>query len=303
MDELTKSPKIIQISLWSLLVTLVILFILTGTMLGPELLATIPATVYAIAVLMPLSGYCCGYGVATLFHLPPHCKRTVSLETGCQNVQLCTAILKLSFPPQLIGNMYMFPLLYALFQSAEAGLFVLVYKIYGKDLYKQEPLGGDSEEDTDVSYKKLKEEETPEISYGTVVAGEDHVPGAMAVTHGAARLVRFPRTIAVYSPVASGRLTTFLEEPEGQEPPKPDAGPPPPSTEGDAHAVRAKAEASGAEPQERKKEASVPDGAGGSPSKPQAASSAGKGEKFQGEGTPQALGEEAEPNKARVRFQ
>uniref|UniRef100_A0A8C6YKA8 Zygote arrest 1 n=1 Tax=Naja naja TaxID=35670 RepID=A0A8C6YKA8_NAJNA len=120
---------------------------------------------------------------------------------------------------------------------------------------------------------------------------------------GAARLVRFPRTIAVYSPVASGRLTTFLEEPEGQEPPKPDAGPPPPSTEGDAHAVRAKAEASGAEPQERKKEASVPDGAGGSPSKPQAASSAGKGEKFQGEGTPQALGEEAEPNKARVRFQ
>uniref|UniRef100_A0A8C6YE63 Sodium/bile acid cotransporter 4 n=1 Tax=Naja naja TaxID=35670 RepID=A0A8C6YE63_NAJNA len=173
---------LVKISLWSLLVTLVILFILTGTMLGPELLATIPATVYAIAVLMPLSGYCCGYGVATLFHLPPHCKRTVSLETGCQNVQLCTAILKLSFPPQLIGNMYMFPLLYALFQSAEAGLFVLVYKIYGKDLYKQEPLGGDSEEDTDVSYKKLKEEETPEISYGTVVAGEDHVPGAMAVT-------------------------------------------------------------------------------------------------------------------------
>ncbi|ETE70249.1 Sodium/bile acid cotransporter 4, partial [Ophiophagus hannah] len=173
---------LVKISLWSLLVTLVILFILTGTMLGPELLATIPATVYVVAVLMPLAGYGCGYGVATLFRLPPHCKRTVSLETGCQNVQLCTAILKLSFPPQFIGSMYMFPLLYALFQSAEAGLFVLAYKIYGKDLYKQEPLGGDNEEDTDVSYKKLKEEETPEISYGTVVAGEDHGPGAMEMT-------------------------------------------------------------------------------------------------------------------------
>ncbi|XP_058049526.1 sodium/bile acid cotransporter 4 [Ahaetulla prasina] len=163
---------LVKISLWSLLVTLVILFILTGTMLGPELLATIPATVYVVAVLMPLAGYGCGYGIATLFRLPPHSKRTVSLETGCQNVQLCTAILKLSFPPQFIGSMYMFPLLYALFQSAEAGLFVLAYKIYGKDLYKQEPLGGDHEEETDVSYKKLKEEEIPEMSYGTVTAGD-----------------------------------------------------------------------------------------------------------------------------------
>ncbi|XP_063165958.1 sodium/bile acid cotransporter 4 [Candoia aspera] len=165
---------LLKVSLWSLLVTLVILFILTGTMLGPELLATIPATVYAVAVLMPLVGYGCGYGIATLFRLPPHCKRTVSLETGCQNVQLCTAILKLTFPPQFIGSMYMFPLLYALFQAAEAGLFVLAYKIYGKDFYKQEPQGGD-EEDTDISYKKLKEEEVPDISYGTVIA-EDHGP-------------------------------------------------------------------------------------------------------------------------------
>lgn len=149
-----------------------ILFILTGTMLGPELLATIPATVYVVAVLMPLAGYGCGYGVATLFHLPPHCKRTVSLETGCQNVQLCTAILKLTFPPQLIGSMYMFPLLYALFQAAEAGLIVLAYKIYGKDFYKQDTIGGE-EEDTDISYKKLKEEEVVDTSYGTVTA-ESH---------------------------------------------------------------------------------------------------------------------------------
>ncbi|XP_062991603.1 zygote arrest protein 1 [Elgaria multicarinata webbii] len=35
---------------------------------------------------------------------------------------------------------------------------------------------------------------------------------------GSVRAVRFPRTLAVYSPVASRRLTTFLEEPEPQEP-------------------------------------------------------------------------------------
>lgn len=159
-----------QVSLWSLLVTLVILFILTGTMLGPDLLAHIPASVYAIAVLMPLTGYALGYGLATLFRMPPHCRRTVSLETGCQNVQLCTAILKLTFPPQLVGGMYMFPLLYALFQAAEAGLFVLAYKVYGRDGPKQEMLG--EEEDTDISYRKLKEEEVPDTSYGTVTTEE-----------------------------------------------------------------------------------------------------------------------------------
>ncbi|XP_052537913.1 sodium/bile acid cotransporter 4 [Tympanuchus pallidicinctus] len=161
---------LVKVSLWSLLVTLVILFILTGTMLGPDLLAHIPASVYAIAVLMPLTGYALGYGLATLFRMPPHCRRTVSLETGCQNVQLCTAILKLTFPPQLVGGMYMFPLLYALFQAAEAGLFVLAYKVYGRDGPKQEMLG--EEEDTDISYRKLKEEEVPDTSYGTVTTEE-----------------------------------------------------------------------------------------------------------------------------------
>ncbi|KAF4012966.1 hypothetical protein G4228_004397 [Cervus hanglu yarkandensis] len=158
---------IVKISLWSLLMTLVVLFILTGTMLGPELLASIPAAVYVVAIFMPLAGYASGYGLAALFHLPPNCKRTVSLETGSQNVQLCTAILKLAFPPQNIGSMYMFPLLYALFQSAEAGIFVLIYKMYGSGvLHKQDPL----DEDTDISYKKLKEEEMADTSYGTVKA-------------------------------------------------------------------------------------------------------------------------------------
>ncbi|KYO45978.1 sodium/bile acid cotransporter 4 [Alligator mississippiensis] len=171
-----KRPRVadllVKVSLWSLLVTLVVLFILTGTMLGPELLASIPASVYVVAILMPMAGYASGYGLATLFHLPPHCKRTVSLETGCQNVQLCTAILKLTFPPELIGSMYMFPLLYALFQAAEAGLFVLAYKMFGQDTYKQELL--DEEDDTDISYKKLKEEEMADTSYGTVTAKEPH---------------------------------------------------------------------------------------------------------------------------------
>ncbi|PWA14390.1 hypothetical protein CCH79_00011170 [Gambusia affinis] len=159
-----------QASLWSLLVSLVMLFVLTGVMLGPELLSTIPPSVYVVAVLMPLCGYAAGYGLAVLLDLPPSSRRSVSLETGCQNVQLCTAILKLAFPPQLMGGMYMFPLLYALFQAAEAGIFILAYKLYRKEvLHKSDPTmdGGES----DISYQRFRDEDF-EPSYGAVTVSD-----------------------------------------------------------------------------------------------------------------------------------
>ncbi|KAL6107572.1 slc10a4 [Pungitius sinensis] len=160
---------VLKVSLWSLLVTLLMLFILTGAMLGPELLSTIPPSVYAVAVLMPLCGYAAGYGLATLFDLPPSSRRSVSLETGCQNVQLCTAILKLAFPPQLMGGMYMFPLLYALFQAAEAGVFILVYRTHReKVLHKADPPG----DGQDVSYQRFQDEEDVDSSYGAVTASD-----------------------------------------------------------------------------------------------------------------------------------
>lgn len=160
-----------QASLWSLLITLVLLFILTGAMLGPELLSTIPPSVYVVAVLMPLCGYAAGYGLAVLFDLPPNSRRSVSLETGCQNVQLCTAILKLAFPPQLMGGMYMFPLLYALFQAAEAGIFILAYRMYRKEVLHKPDRMGDSE-DTDITYQKFTDDEDFDSSYGAVTVSD-----------------------------------------------------------------------------------------------------------------------------------
>ncbi|XP_029454651.1 sodium/bile acid cotransporter-like [Rhinatrema bivittatum] len=65
------------------------------------------------------------------FHFCCHrCKRTVSMETGCQNVQLCFAILKVAFAPEIIGALYLFPLLYLLFQAGEGFLLVLVFICY-----------------------------------------------------------------------------------------------------------------------------------------------------------------------------
>ncbi|XP_053112069.1 zygote arrest protein 1 isoform X2 [Hemicordylus capensis] len=141
---------------------------------------------------------------------------------------------------------------------------------------------------------------------------------------GSARPVRFPRTIAVYSPVASRRLTTFLEEPEPQE-----AGASPPAQqprEGDEDAVAAvrasweKPEESPAEPREQRQPqaedkeppAAAPE-VGEEEDKPPAKfQEEVPEEKREAEGGPQAAGKPAEeqqpqedsgPSKTRVRFQ
>lgn len=52
------------------------------------------------------------------------------METGCQNIQLCMVILKVAFPPQVIGPMFLFPLIYIAAQCTEAVLLALCYRCY-----------------------------------------------------------------------------------------------------------------------------------------------------------------------------
>lgn len=52
------------------------------------------------------------------------------METGCQNIQLCVAILKVAFSPQVIGPIFLFPLIYIAFQCTEALLMCLCFRCY-----------------------------------------------------------------------------------------------------------------------------------------------------------------------------
>lgn len=52
------------------------------------------------------------------------------METGCQNVQLCSTILKVAFAPEVIGPLYFFPLLYLMFQLGEGLLLILAFRIH-----------------------------------------------------------------------------------------------------------------------------------------------------------------------------
>lgn len=58
------------------------------------------------------------------------CSRTISMETGCQNIQLCVVILRVAFTPKVIGPMSLFPLLYFTFQCTEALLLALCFRCY-----------------------------------------------------------------------------------------------------------------------------------------------------------------------------
>ncbi|EHB11584.1 Sodium/bile acid cotransporter [Heterocephalus glaber] len=96
-----------------------IMFVMT-----PHLLAT--------SALMPLIGFLFGYILSALFCLNTQCRRTVSMETGFQNVQLCSTILNVTFKPEVIGPLFFFPLLYFIFQLGEGFLFIITFRCYEK---------------------------------------------------------------------------------------------------------------------------------------------------------------------------
>nr|XP_004540816.1 sodium/bile acid cotransporter [Maylandia zebra] len=97
------------------------------------------------ASLMPLIGFTLGYVMSVLCRLSPQCSRTISMETGCQNIQLCVTILKVAFPLEVIGAMFLFPLLYITFQCAEVFLFALGFKCY----QRVKPPADDTEKEED----------------------------------------------------------------------------------------------------------------------------------------------------------
>uniref|UniRef100_S4RJ40 Hepatic sodium/bile acid cotransporter n=1 Tax=Petromyzon marinus TaxID=7757 RepID=S4RJ40_PETMA len=113
-----------------LLVTGIVFIVLMALYMGSIIWLVFSPTLISIGVLMPLLGFMLGFFLAGLFHLSYKCRRAISMETGFQNLQLCSAILRLTFDPQVIGPLYLFPLLYIIFQIAMALLLVLMFRLY-----------------------------------------------------------------------------------------------------------------------------------------------------------------------------
>ncbi|XP_049917982.1 sodium/bile acid cotransporter-like isoform X2 [Epinephelus moara] len=124
------SSIIIKAGLGILMVSCLVGFTLFGIVVKDVLWMVLTPDFLVVAALMPLIGFTLGYVMSVVCRLSPKCSRTVSMETGCQNIQLCFTILKVAFPPEIIGPMFFFPMLYYTFQCGEALLLALCFRCY-----------------------------------------------------------------------------------------------------------------------------------------------------------------------------
>ncbi|XP_035534274.1 sodium/bile acid cotransporter [Morone saxatilis] len=123
--------KIIKkVGLTMLTIAVVVVGILSSIGIGGSILTVLSPPLMAIGLLMPFIGYTFGYIISSLFKLNQSERRTVAMETGCQNIQLCSTILKVAFPPAMIGPLFLFPLVYASFQLLEAMVLIALFRCH-----------------------------------------------------------------------------------------------------------------------------------------------------------------------------
>uniref|UniRef100_A0A669CEN4 Hepatic sodium/bile acid cotransporter n=1 Tax=Oreochromis niloticus TaxID=8128 RepID=A0A669CEN4_ORENI len=124
------SKRFTKVGMIIMLMFLVGTLILIGVGSGHIILTMMSPSLFAIAGFMPLIGYCFGYVFSSIFRLIHRERRTVSMETGCQNVPLCTTILKVAFPEDVVGPLYLFPTVYLVFQLLEAAIIIVLFRCY-----------------------------------------------------------------------------------------------------------------------------------------------------------------------------
>ncbi|XP_068602797.1 ileal sodium/bile acid cotransporter [Brachionichthys hirsutus] len=92
----------------------------------------IDPSLWIIGIIYPFLGFGLGFLLARFTGQPWYRCRTIGLETGFQNSQLCSTIVQLSFSPAELELMFAFPLIYSIFQLVVAVLSVGGYRIYKK---------------------------------------------------------------------------------------------------------------------------------------------------------------------------
>ncbi|XP_062959526.1 ileal sodium/bile acid cotransporter [Cynocephalus volans] len=87
---------------------------------------------WIIGTIFPVAGYSLGFLLARIAGQSWHRCRTVALETGMQNTQLCSTIVHLSFSTEDISQVFTFPLIYTVFQLVFGAAVLGLYMAYKK---------------------------------------------------------------------------------------------------------------------------------------------------------------------------
>ncbi|XP_069486542.1 LOW QUALITY PROTEIN: sodium-dependent organic anion transporter [Ambystoma mexicanum] len=97
-------------------------------------------SILTIGIIYPLIGYMSGFALAFLVRQPWQRCRTIALETGAQNIQMCSTVLQLSFSPKQLVQMYTFPMIYGSFQLLTGILFAAAFQVYKRKCVKEKPV-------------------------------------------------------------------------------------------------------------------------------------------------------------------
>ncbi|XP_063160464.1 ileal sodium/bile acid cotransporter [Candoia aspera] len=108
---------------------LIVIIAVVGGILYQSSWAITPQ-LWIVGTIFPAAGYSLGFFLSRLAGQPWNRCRTVALETGMQNTQLCTTIVQLSFSEEQIALMFIFPLIYSIFQLVFAAIILGAYQIY-----------------------------------------------------------------------------------------------------------------------------------------------------------------------------
>ncbi|XP_060792588.1 sodium-dependent organic anion transporter-like [Neoarius graeffei] len=83
-----------------------------------------------IGSIFPLIGTFAGFLISICLRQPWNRCRTIAMETGAQNMQICGTVLQLFLPPQQLSKVIILPLMYSCFQLLTGVLLVIAFQIY-----------------------------------------------------------------------------------------------------------------------------------------------------------------------------
>ncbi|OCT95401.1 ileal sodium/bile acid cotransporter [Xenopus laevis] len=140
-----QAKKILKVGSVTGAILIVLIAVIGGVLYKGSWIIT--PSLWIVGTIFPAAGYTFGFLLAYISKQTWRRCRTVALETGMQNTQLCTTIVQLSFSPEDLGLMFTFPLIYSIFQLAFAFIFVGGYKLYVRCFRKTEDNEKDVEEE------------------------------------------------------------------------------------------------------------------------------------------------------------
>ncbi|KFM67580.1 Ileal sodium/bile acid cotransporter, partial [Stegodyphus mimosarum] len=96
----------------------------------PDIFVNVPWQLYFAVILLPCLGFTLGYTSAWICRQKPQVRRTVSIESGVQNVGTALTVATLSFPFHNLEKVLLFPWLYAFSMTGVCIVISAFYQAY-----------------------------------------------------------------------------------------------------------------------------------------------------------------------------